>query len=128
MRRGLLQDLANTPTQIACGWRLYGDLQALAGLDGQSVGIDLLSGKVTTGGHEAGPLHVAVFASEWMQERIVKDNVPSGLIQSAIVTLSPRVTDQQFIIGCETIVETQTGVYRSRDTATWHPSDVQGQG
>ena len=37
MRRGLLKDLANTPTQIACGWRLYGDLPPLTALSGSEV-------------------------------------------------------------------------------------------
>ncbi len=44
MRRGLLKDLANTPTDIACGWRLYEDIQKLMLLDGQVVTIDLFEG------------------------------------------------------------------------------------
>jgi len=44
VRRGLMKDLANTPTQIACGWRMYGDIARLSDLSGSEVVIDLLSG------------------------------------------------------------------------------------
>jgi hypothetical protein len=53
MRRGLLKDLANTPTQIACGWRLYGDLPRLTVLSGSEVVVDLLPGTAMVDGGDA---------------------------------------------------------------------------
>lgn len=53
-------DLANTPTQIACGWRLYGDFAWLRHLSGSVVTIDLLNGQVGVDGHLlTPPLYIA---------------------------------------------------------------------
>ena len=55
VRRGLMKDLANTPTQIACGWRMYGDIARLSDLSGSEVVIDLLSGGCACDGRELLP-------------------------------------------------------------------------
>jgi hypothetical protein len=70
-RRGQLKDLANTPTQMACGYRMYGDLGQLRALVGSVVVIDLLSGTCTVDGGEEPPhLGLASEAAHWVGERL----------------------------------------------------------
>lgn len=126
MRRGLLKDLANTPTQIACGWRLYGDLKRLAVLDGRDITIDLIAGEVEIDGADADQLEIATAAVTWMNERLTHDDVPPGLIRSATLTLTPRVDARRFLVECRTVVETSETTFTSEDTATWQPGDARG--
>jgi hypothetical protein len=70
VRRGLLKDLANTPTQIACGWRLYGDLPRLSQLIGSVITVDLLDGSAKVEGRELSPpLEIAEETSRWLRDR-----------------------------------------------------------
>lgn len=81
MGLGLLKDLVNTPTAIACGRRLYADIQHLLMLDGSVVTIDLLGGTVVASGEQLpAPLFIANDVIAWMQERLAKDGVPPGLV------------------------------------------------
>jgi hypothetical protein len=90
MRRGLLKDLTNTPTQIACGWRLHGDLSRLSN-QRRAVVIDLLSGQATVERHAVSPpLEVAEAAHGWVRDRFERDGVPHELVVQATLTLSPR--------------------------------------
>jgi len=77
VQRGLLKDLANTPTQIACGWRLYGDLPRLRQLVGSIVTVNLLDGKSTVEGRElVPPLEIAEETSRWLIDRAERAGVP----------------------------------------------------
>jgi hypothetical protein len=124
VRRGLAKDLANTPTQIACGWRLYGDLTRLTILDGQDITIDLLAGGVRVDGADIDQLEMATAAVSWMNERLALDDVPPGFVRSATLTLTPRVAAGRFHVHCRTDVETSETSFTSEDTATWHPGDA----
>lgn len=118
MRRGLLKDLANTPTAIACGWRLYADIEALSRLDGRIVTVDLLDGTSTVDQHPAPALGITRDVSMWMQERLERDGIPAGTITSAKLTLLPHV-DRGLHVACATILKTTAGMFESSDTARW---------
>jgi hypothetical protein len=126
MRRGLLKDLANTPTQMACGWRLYGDLKRLAELSAQPVTIDLLSGSCSVNGASCEPpLIIAVAISQWLRERIAQDGVPPGSITTATLTLTPQTEAvPNLSLKCSTVIETESGRFSSDDLAFWDASDV----
>jgi hypothetical protein len=75
VRRGLLKDLANTPTQMVCGWRLYGpDLRRLTDLAGQAVSINLLTGEcyLDTALLDP-PLGIAGDITDWFRGRVDRD-------------------------------------------------------
>lgn len=125
VRRGLLKDLANTPTQIVCGWRLYGPaLKVLRDLPDVPVKIDLLTGECQARGSRLEPpLHIADDLSHWFRERVERDEVPPGLVASATTTLTPRAEARALRIACETVVETTRGQFASRGTAVWGLDD-----
>jgi hypothetical protein len=121
-----MKDLANTPTQIACGWRMYGDIARLSDLSGSEVVIDLLSGACTCDGHSlTPPLELALDAHAWMAERLSRDGVPDGTVQLATLTLRPVADERRRLtVDCSTSLTTTLGAFGSRDTARWHPGDV----
>jgi hypothetical protein len=125
MRRGLLKDLANTPTQIACGWRLYGDLPRLRKMTGSTVIVDLLSGDCSVEGRELVPsLEIAVEASRWLRDRLERDGVPAGTLRIAQLKLSLRDDEGgRLVVDCATELDTESKIYQSRDTTRWHPGD-----
>lgn len=122
----MMKDLANTPTQIACGWRMYGDIARLSDLSGSKVVIDLLSGACTCDGDAlTPPLELALDAQAWMTERLSHDGVPDGTVQVATLTLRPVADDRRrFTVDCSTTLTTSLGVFESSDTARWHSGDV----
>ncbi len=123
MRRGLLKDLANTPTAIACGWRLYEDIQRLRSLDGRPVLIDLLAGtSVVDDQLMAPPLGIVHDVTAWMRERFEKDGIPPGTVTAAVLTLKPHA-ERGLRVDCKTVVETSDGRFASADTAFWHEGD-----
>ena len=125
MRRGLLKDLANTPTQIACGWRLYGDLPRLTALSGSEVVVDLLLGKaMVDGGDLSSSLIVAEKAATWFDERLQRDGVPTGTVEAASLILKPLREGRGLRVDCMTVVRTASRTYESRETTRWHPGDV----
>src|SRR6202042_546873 len=106
MRRGLLRDMANTPTQIVCGYRLYADLARLTSIAGSAIVIDLLDGKTTVDGVETTvDLAIAREATAWVQERLERDHVAPGSIDSATLTLLPRVAPPGLAVDCHTVLE-----------------------
>lgn len=124
MRRGLLKDLANTPTAIACGWRLYADIQQLRALDGSVVTIDLLSGTVVVEGEQlSGQLFIANDVIEWMRERLAKDGIPPGMVTGAQLMLTPHA-DRGLRVDCRTVISTVDQTFESSDTARWHKGDA----
>ena len=126
VRRGLLKDLANTPTQIVCGWRLYGpDLGRLRDLAGDPIAIDLLTGECRAAGSRLDPpLAIADDLVRWLRDRFERDGVPPGVVARATSTLTPRIELRALVIEVETVVETTRGTYDSRDTTRWAPGDV----
>jgi hypothetical protein len=125
MRRGLLKDLANTPTQIACGWRLYGDLPRLRKLTDSIVTIDLLTGASSVDGRDLVPtLEIAEETSHWLRDRFDRDGVPDGTVRTARLTLSLRQDeDGMLAVDCATELETESNTFLSRDTTRWHSDD-----
>src|SRR5215207_8299041 len=118
MRRGLLQDLANTPTQIACGWRLYGDLQGLEALSGSKIAIDLLEGTASINGEPLSPpLALAGEVQRWMRQRHDRDGVPADLVRRATLTLEPRTERRGLVVSCSTRIETFEATFTSSDIA-----------
>ncbi len=119
MRRGLLKDLANTPTAIACGWRLYGDIERLTSLDGRVVTINLLDGTTQVDGESLDvSLGIRNEVVAWMRERFDRDDIPAGLVTAAHLTLAPRV-ERGLVVAYRTVVETRDRVHQSSDTARW---------
>jgi hypothetical protein len=125
VRRGLLKDLANTPTQIACGWRLYGDLPRLRQLAGSVISIDLLSGAATVEGRELSPpLEIADETSRWLQDRLQRDGVPAGTVTAARLTLRLDHDKARLLtVDCVTTLATKSKTYDSRDVTHWGPDD-----
>lgn len=125
MKRGLLKEMANTPTAIVCGWRLYGpDLPRLRALLGQSVVIDLLTGECSSNGLVLEPgLLVAKELARWARERVERDRVPPGLVLTATTTLTAAEQLRTLAVECSTVLETVRGTYSSRDTARWELDD-----
>jgi hypothetical protein len=124
MRRGLLKDLANTPTQIACGWRLYGDLPRLTALSGSEVVVDLLLGTaMVDGGELSSSLIVAEKAASWFDERLQRDGVPTGTVEAASLIHKPLREGRGLRFDCMTVVRTASRTYESRETTRWHPGD-----
>jgi hypothetical protein len=124
MRRGLLKDLANTPKQIACGWRLYADLPRLTALSGSEVVVDLLQGTaVVDGGDLSSSLIVTEKAASWFDERLRRDDVPTGTVEAASLILQPIREGRGLRVDCMTVVRTVSDTYESRDTTRWHPGD-----
>lgn len=123
MRRGLLKDLANTPTAIAVGWRLYGDIQRLLAMDGRTVTIDLLTGtSVVDDEPMVPPLGIVHDVTVWMHARFEQDGIPPGTVTAARLTLEPHA-ERGLRVDCRTVVETVDRVYESADTAAWHKGD-----
>jgi hypothetical protein len=126
VRRGLLKDLANTPTQIVRGWRLYGpDLRRLANLAGEVVSIDLLTGDCNVGATRLDPpLGIAEELAGWLRKRFDSDAVPPGTVHRATVILKPRTQPDLLVVECTTVIESARGTYESHDTVRWAASDV----
>lgn len=117
--------MANTPTQIACGRRLYGDLKRLGAFVDSEVVVDLLDGKVLLGEDGSSlELNVASKACRWMRERHEKDGIPGGLVHRATLFLKPRRQGQGLVVDCETVIEAGDEIYTSHDTATWSGLDL----
>jgi hypothetical protein len=95
MKRGLLKDLANTPTQIVCGCRLYGpDLRRLTDLAGEVIRVDILSGECYLGTVRLDPpLGVAKEIASWLSERFDRDAIPPGTVEQATVTSRHELRD-----------------------------------
>jgi hypothetical protein len=125
MRRGLLKDLANTPTQIACGWRLYDDLPRLRELSGSVVTVDLLNGAATVEGRGLSPpLEIAEETSRWLRDRFERDAVPTGTVTAARLTLSLALDKRGMLaVECATVLETESKTYDSRDVTRWGPGN-----
>jgi hypothetical protein len=126
VRRGLLKDLANTPTQIVCGYRLYGpDLPRLAGLADEVVSVDLFNGECSVGSTALDPpLLIANDLAAWFRERVERDAVPPGMVHAATVTLMPRKQASSLAVDCKTVIESQRGAFESHDTARWYTGDI----
>ena len=119
MRRGLLKDLANTPTAIAVGWRLYEDVERLTALAGCVVTIDLLDGSSLVDGEPLNPpLGIAHDVTTWTRERFARDGIPPGLVTEAYLTLRPRA-ERGLVVECRTVVATADDTYESADVASW---------
>jgi hypothetical protein len=121
MRRGLMKDLANTPSAMACGWQLYGDLERLADLADSEVLVDLLTGDCAVDGVPlVPPLVIAEIVKDWAQERHERDDIPDGFVHSLILTIRPRIDRRRRLhIVCSTVAETQHGTFSSSDEAFW---------
>jgi len=125
MRRGLLKDLANTPTQIACGWRLYGDLPRLRQLSGSIITVDLITGATIVEDRELlPPLEIAEETSRWLRDRLERDDVPAGTVTSARLTLAPRDDERGMLaVECDTMLQTESRTYTSSDSTRWARGD-----
>lgn len=125
MRRGLLKDLANTPTQIACGWRLYGDLRRLSQMVGLVITVDLMDGSATVEDRELSPsLEIAEETSRWLRDRLERDGVPEGTVSAARLTI--RATEHEpgmLTFECATVLETESRTYHSREVTRWGRGD-----
>lgn len=121
-----MKDLANTPTQISCGWRMYGDISRLSDLSGSEVVVDVLSGACTCDGLPLDPpIYLALDVQQWMAERLSRDGVPEGTVRAAVLTLRPKADERgRLTVECSTALSTTLGDFGSRGTARWHPSDV----
>jgi len=105
MRRGLLKDLANTRTAIACRGRLYEDLQRLLSLDGRTVTIDLLTATSVVDDEPMAPaLGIVHDVTVWMRERLEHDGIPPGTVTAARLTLAPHA-ERGLRVDCRTVVE-----------------------
>lgn len=119
------KDLANTATQIACGWRLYGDLARLRELAGSVVSINLLTGDTTVEGRKLSPgLEIADGTSHRLRDRFDRDQVPPDAVVSASLTLSPAIDDRgHLIVESATIHDAGSTTYQSQDGTRWHRGD-----
>ncbi len=86
MRRGLLQDLANTACQMLVGWRLSEDLDWLVQQGRGDLDIDLLTGATTVNGTAVHALHIGEEVRLWLSERLEQEAVPTGTVRSALLT------------------------------------------
>ncbi len=59
MRRGLMQDIANTACQMMIGWRIHDDVPWFVQQSEGNLRIDLLSGDSTHDGTAIQPLWIA---------------------------------------------------------------------
>ncbi len=125
MRRGLLKEMANTPTAIVCGWRLYGpDLPRLRAVIDQPVVVDLLTGECSVNGSPLEPrLFIADELARWTRERFQRDGISPGTVERATTTLTAREQVRTLAIECWTVVDSTQGTYESRDTARWGLDD-----
>ena len=125
MRRGLLKDLANTPTQIACGWRLYGDLARLRQLSGIVVMVDLLTGQANIDGRLlVPPPEIAEETSRWLRDRLERDGVPSGTVTAATLALRLEIDKRHaLLVECATTLSTQSRTFESLDSTRWAQGD-----
>lgn len=121
-----MTDLANTLTQMACGFRMYGDVARLSDLSGAEVVIGLLARTCTCDGDAlVPPLGLARESQEWFSEHLARDGVPAGTVQAATLTLRPVVDERGWLyVDCSTTLTTTLGTVASRGTARWHPWDI----
>ena len=127
MKRGLLKELANTPTKMVCGHRLFGlDLPRLRDLTGELVVIDLIGGGCTVSEIAlVPPLGIAKDLHDWLAETLRRENVPPDLVSQAHTTLSPHLQPSgRLDVACNTVIETVRGNYQSEETVSWHKGDV----
>jgi hypothetical protein len=124
MKRGLLQELANNATAMACGYRPFHDLSRLAAMSGSLVAVDLITGATGVDGR---PLETLGFGEEivdWFQDQTTQHQVLPGFIESASLTICPTLTDGHLVLQCETTIRASTGSYRAQDSIRWHARDV----
>lgn len=91
MRRGLLQDYANTMPNILCGWRLFNvptDLERLLEAERGHLSIDALTARCLLDGREIVPLGIAEEIQAWLGRRLSDDAVPAGAVKEATLSLS----------------------------------------
>jgi hypothetical protein len=125
MKRGLLKELANNATAMACGYRPFHDLSRLADLSGSVVVVDLMTGGTRVDGDPVGtPLGVGEEIVDWFHDQTTSQRVPSGVIESASLTICPTLTDGHLVLQCETTIRASTGSYRAQDSIRWHARDV----
>jgi hypothetical protein len=94
MRRGLLQDFANTACQMFVGWRIWNDLPRLLAVGEGVVEIDLLTAETLLAGRPVEPLSIGHEIRSWLRERIEAEGVPAGLVTSARLTVAFAVADR----------------------------------
>lgn len=87
MRRGLLQDYANTTCAIATGWRSFNDLDRMQEIGRGEVVIDLLAATVSLDGAIGATFSIADEIVLWFASRRSQDRVPDDLIREATVTI-----------------------------------------
>ncbi len=86
MRRGLLQDLANTACQMLVGWRLSEDIPWLIQQGRGDLDFHLLTGVTTLNGAAVEALHIGEEVRLWFMERLEDEAVPPGTVRSALLT------------------------------------------
>jgi hypothetical protein len=127
VKRGLLKELANTPTKMVCGYRLYGpDLPRLRDLTGESVVIDLIGGGCSVAEIAlVPPLGIATDLQDWLAQTLRREDVPPDLLSRAHTTLTPHLQPSgRLDVACKTVIETARGNYQSEETAPWHQGDI----
>ena len=130
MRRKVLQDVANTLCQMAVGWRMNNDLEALAELPDGELRFDILAGTVTHSIVGEIPLHVASELSAWFTHRLSILRIPKNAIEKAQLRAAFRTdrikTDRQRIVSfdwtCASSIDTDECSYIGATSYkhTWH--------
>jgi hypothetical protein len=90
MKRKRLQHHADNLAQMACGWRIVGDLKELAEVGSGRIAIDALSGEVHLDGKPWKQLSLAHELTDWLHSDAEANGIPLAQVRKAEVVLDFR--------------------------------------
>ncbi len=130
MRRKRLQHFADVLCHMFVGWRMYDDLERLAGLPNGRLSLDLLSMKAKHSIWGDLNLHITEEMNSWLIHQCEKDGLDfAKLLQASLevdITSQKIVTKRKWVIDfsfdCHSTIKTDEKVYSSRlaEAHTWH--------
>lgn len=93
MRRGLLQDYANTACQMFFGWRSFDDVPRLLEVGDGIVEINLLTVETFVNDAHVEPLHICHEINLWLLERLAAEQLGPDSLDTAQLTVSFSARD-----------------------------------
>jgi len=117
MKKARLKHHADVLAHMACGWRIIGDLHALARLGSGLFEIDALTGTCLLNGEPYLNLDLAQELTAWLRRDAEENGIPFDHFQRAQVTLqfTARVTANRSAVTFDRIatsrIESGSGVF-----------------
>lgn len=117
MKRQRLQHQADNLAQMACGWRVVGDLRRFAELQKGRIEINALTAEARFGGKPLGRLSLAEELAAWLAKDREQNGIPADYVSRAHVLLDFTTTTDApgkalyLVRRAESVIETVARTY-----------------